>query len=184
MLDYLRQLFQLTFAISVMYILLDCQVKIKKNAYLLGLYAVVVIIADSLVLSHLGYTNFMRLYHLIVQIPVLLAFMSISKFKPIKVLFVHLTLVAITASFTTIGLIISYFLSSGREVANIICYILYLPSWALIYKFIRPSFLYMMHNADKGWLAQFFHTLNQLIEGVPHRIASAILWGFFIVKFT
>jgi len=78
--------------------------------------------------------------------------MFISKFKAIKVFFVHWTLVAISTSFSLVGLIISYSFGSSKETANIICYILYLPTYFMIYKHIRPSFLYMLRNTDKGWL--------------------------------
>jgi len=135
-----------------MYMLLDCEIKHKKNRYLLGLYATVVLICDGFVLLNFGYTHFMKLYPLIVHIPVVLGFMAVSKFKAIKVFFVHWTLVAITWSFTLVGLIFIYFFGSSREIVNIVCYILYLPAGFIIYKYIRPPFLYMMRNTDKGWL--------------------------------
>lgn len=152
MMDYLRQLFSFTFAISVMYMLLDCKIKNKKTLYLLGLFTAVVLSIDGFVFINHGYTFFMRLFPLLVYLPVFLIFMFISKFKPIKVLFVNLTVIAICISFTSVGLIVSYFFGSSRDVVNIVCYILYLPTWFMIYKFIRPSFLYMMRNSDKGWL--------------------------------
>ncbi|HBV88377.1 MAG TPA: GHKL domain-containing protein [Desulfosporosinus sp.] len=150
--DYIRSLLSLIFAISVMYMLLDCEIKHKKNRYLLGLYATVVLIIDGFVLLKLGYPTFMKFYPLLVHLPVFLAFVFISKFKPIKVFFVHWTLVAITSSFSLVGLIISYFFGYSREVVIIVCYILYLPVGFLIFKYIRPLFLYMMCNTDKGWI--------------------------------
>ena len=152
MMDYIRSILSLIFAISVMYMLLDCEVKNKKNRYLLGLYITVVLIFDGFVLLNFGYTSFMKFYPLLVHLPVFLAFMFISKFKPIKVLFIHFTLVAITTSFSLVGLVVSYFFGSIREIVIIVCYILYLPTGFVIYKYIRPPFLYMMRNTDKGWL--------------------------------
>lgn len=154
MMDYIRLVSVLTliFAISVMYMLLDCEIKHKKDRYLLGLYVTVVLICDGSVLLNFGYATFMKLYPLLVHLPVFLAFVFISKFKPIKVFFVHWTLVAITSSFSLVGLIISYFFGSSREIVIIVCYILYLPAWFLILKYIRPPFLYMMRNSDKGWI--------------------------------
>ncbi|SHH96635.1 sensor histidine kinase [Desulfosporosinus lacus] len=152
MMDYIRVIFSLIFAISVMYMLLDCEIRHKKNRYLLGLYATAVLICDGFVLLNFGYSHFMRLYPLIVHLPVFLAFVFISKFKPIKVFFVLWTLVALTTSFSLVGLIISYFFGSSMEIVNIVVYILYLPTGFMIYKHIRPSFLYMMRNTDKGWL--------------------------------
>lgn len=154
MMHYIRLVSVLTliFAISVMYTLLDCEIKHKRNRYLLGLYVTVVLICDGSVLLNFGYANFMKLYPLLVHLPVFLAFVFISKFKPSKVFFVHWTLVAISTSFSVVGLIISYFLGSSREIVIIVCCILYLPVWFLIFKYIRPPFLYMMRNSDKGWI--------------------------------
>ena len=151
--DYIRSALSLIFAISVMYVLLDCEIKYKKDRYLLGLYAAVVISIDGFVLINNGYIFFMRLYPLLVHLPVFLAFVFLSTFKPIKVFFVHWTLVAISTSFSMIGLIISYFFDSSRMVVNLVSYILYLPTWLIIYKHIRPTFLYMMRNTSKGWVA-------------------------------
>ena len=151
MMDYIRSLLTLVFAISVMYMLLDCEVKRKKNRYLLGLYAIVVIICNALIILNFGYLNFMKYYPLSIQFPVFLAFVFVSKFKVIKVFFVHLTAVAITTSFVFIGLIFSTFFRTDMAITNIVCYILYLPTWFIIYRYIRPTFLYMLRNTDKGW---------------------------------
>lgn len=151
MLDYIRSLLSFVCAIILMYIFLDCELKDKRKLYLLSLFAAVVMICDVLILLNYGYLYFMKLYPLIVQLPVFLIFMYISKFKGIKVFFVLLTVIAITTSFSFIGLIISYFFASGRVTVNIVCYILYLPIGFLLYKYLRPAFLYMLRNTDKGW---------------------------------
>jgi hypothetical protein len=153
MLDYLRQLFGVTFEIIVMVMLLDCSVQRKRTRYLLGLYAAVVILINGYVLFNFSYDQFMKLFPLLVYLPVFLAFVLLSKFKPIKVLFVYLTAIAICVSFTIIGTVISYYLGYSRDVVNIVAYCLYLPAGFIIYKVIRPPFLYMMRNVDKGWLA-------------------------------
>lgn len=150
--NLIKSLFTLIFAISMMYTLLDCEIKHKNHRYLLWIYATAVLICDGFVLLNFGYTHFMKLYPLLIHLPVFLAFVFISKFKAIKVFFVHWTLVAITTSFSVVGLIIAYFFGSRIEVVNIVCYILYLPTGFIIYKYIRPTFLYMMRNTDKGWL--------------------------------
>jgi len=152
MMDYIRSLLSFIFAISVMCMLLDCEIKYKKHRYLLGLYVAVVLVFDMLVLLNFGYAYFMKLYPLLVHLPTFIAFLFVSKFKPIKVFFILLTLVAISTSFSIVGLLISLFFDSSREIVNIVCYILYLPTGVIVYKYLRPSFLYMMHNTDKGWL--------------------------------
>jgi len=152
MMGYIRSVLSFIFAISVMYMLLDCEIKHKKDHYLLGLYAAVVLICDGSVLLNFGYTTFMKLYPILVHLPVFLSFVFVSKFKPIKVFFVLLTLVAISTSFSLVGIIISYFFDSSKVVVNIVSYILYLPTWLIIYKHISPTFLYMLRNTDhKGW---------------------------------
>ena len=93
----------------------------------------------------------MKLYPLLVHLPVVLAFMFISKFKAIKVLFVHFTVVAITSSISLIGIIISYFFGFNRVILIVVCYILYLPTGFIVYRYLRPPFLYMLRNSDKGW---------------------------------
>jgi len=132
--------------------LLDCEIKHKRSRYFFWLYVTVMVICDGFVLHHFGYIAFMKLYPLTVHIPVFLAFMFISKFKPIKVFFILWTLIVISTSFSLIGLVVSYTFSSSKETADIICYILYLPTYFLIYKHIREPFLYMLRNTDKGWL--------------------------------
>jgi len=152
MLDYLRLFLQLIFAVSVMYILLDCKEKLKNNRFKMGLYALAVIVCDAFVFSHLGYTRFLSLYPLLVQLPVFLAFVYLSKFKPIKVFFVHLTVIAITLSITAMGLFVAYYFSLGEEAVSITCYILYLPVWYAIYRYLRPTILYALRKMDKGWI--------------------------------
>jgi hypothetical protein len=65
-----------------------------------------------------------------------------------------------------VGLIISYFFGSSREIVNIVCYILYIPAGFAIYKYIRPSFLYMMRNTDKGWLGFCIAAVAQKYGGM------------------
>ena len=151
MLDYIRVLLNSIFSISLIYMFLNCDFKNKKKLYLLGLFEVVVLICDLLVLKNFGFTYFMNLFPLLVQFPVFLTFLYISKFKGTKVLFVNLTVIAINTSCTLAGFIISYIFVSNETFLNVVCYIMYPPIWFLIYKYVRPSFLYMLRNADKGW---------------------------------
>ncbi len=152
MLDYFRLFLQLVFAISVMYMLLDCKEKLKKNRYKIGIFAIAVIISDALIFHRLGYTRFLKLYPLLVQLPVLLAFVYVSRFKLIKVLFVHLTVIAITLSITVAGLIVAYYFGLSKEAVSIVCYIMYLPVWYIVYRFLRPTILYTLRSTDKGWI--------------------------------
>ncbi len=152
MMAYLRSLLTLIFAISLMHMLLDCEIKNKSRLYRLGAYAITVVVCNLFVLHNFGYATFMKLYPLLIQTTVLLGFMSVSKFSAIKVVFVHLTAVAVTSSFVLLGLILSYALGSPEVTVNVVCYLLYLPTWFVFRRFLRPSFLYMLRNTNKGWL--------------------------------
>lgn len=150
------------------------------------LYPAIVLILDGFVILKFGYMAFMKFYPLTVHLPVYLGFMFVSKFKPIKVFFVHLTLVAISMSLSIVGIIISYFLGSSSATVNIVCYILYLPAGVFIYKYIRPPFLYMLRHTDKGWIGfcaiPFSYSLLIYISGtynigmvVPESILNTVL---------
>ena len=151
MMYYILSLITTIFAMSIMYLLLDCEIKHRKNLYLFWLYVTIVLICDGLVLLNVGYITFMSLYPLLVQLPVLLAFVFVSRFNFIKVFFVHLTLVAITSSIPLIGIIISYLFDFNMAIMNVSCYIMYLTVVFLFYRYLRSSFLYMLRNTDKGW---------------------------------
>lgn len=151
MLDYIRLPLNFIFAICIMYMLLDCEIKYKKNRYLFWLYVSGVLIFDGFILINYGYVTFMELYPPLVHLPAFSAFVFVSRFKFIKVLFVQLTLVALAPSITMVGLIFAYSFGFNMEIANVFCFIMYPPIVFLFYRYLRPSFLYMLRNTDKGW---------------------------------
>jgi len=153
MLDQIKSLFTLIFAISFMYLLLDCDFKNKKKLHFIIPFVVITVIFDAYVLLNYGYVQFMRMYPIIVQIPSLIVFTYTSKFKLIKVLYVHLTIIALTTSVSVVAIIISGFKNPEKDVINVITCTLY-PLVAFVsYKYLRPTFLYMLRNAEKGWLS-------------------------------
>ena len=152
MMDYIRSFLSFAFAVCMMYTLLDCELRSNKKRIILLVFVTFVFFADLFVLYHYGYGHFMKLYPLFVHLPTFLAFIFVSKFKPVKVFFILITLVALSISFSLTGLIISYFFNSSREVVNIVSYVLYLPAGLIVYRYVRQPFLYMMRNTDKGWL--------------------------------
>jgi len=151
MYDQIRSLVTFIFALSMMYMLLDCEFKNKKKLFLLGLFGAFMLICDIFVIINFGYTYFMKLYPLIIQTPVVLIFIFISKFKVVKVLFIHFTTIAITTSLSLISFIISSFFGYNRELMDVICYLMYPPLLFIIFRYLRPSFLNMLRNAEKGW---------------------------------
>ncbi|NCB42432.1 MAG: ATP-binding protein [Clostridia bacterium] len=153
MLDLIRQIFSLTFAISMTYILLGCEIKNKRAFYLFLAYSLSVLLINAYILKMIGYVGFMKLYPLLVNVPALVGFVLLSKRRIFKVLFVELTVIALAVSITTVGIMISYFFDGDTAIVNIVSYILYVPVWFLVYKYIRPSFLYMMDSTENGWLS-------------------------------
>ncbi len=152
MADKIRSLISLIFAIAMMVRFLECSITQKRNRYLLGLFIAAVILCDGFIIMKFGYVFFRHLYPVDVQLPMFLAFVFLSKFNFVKVFFVHSTAIAITASFSLIGMILAYLLGSDKTVMYIITYLLYLPSWFLVSRYMRPSVLYMLNNTDRGWI--------------------------------
>lgn len=153
MLDQIKSLFTLIFAISFMYLLLDCDFKNKKKLRLFIPFVAIVVIFDTYILVNYGYTPFMQLYPIIVQIPSLLVFSYVSKFKISKVLFVHLTIITLTTSVSVVAIIISGVVDPEKDVINVITCFLYPFAGFVVFKYLRPTFLYMLRNAEKGWLS-------------------------------
>lgn len=151
--DLIWLLFTLTFATLVVIMLIDCEVKNKKHLYWMGLFVTFMIVIDTLVWIYLGYETFMKRYTLLAQIPLYIAFLFVSKYKGVKLLFVHLTVVALVTSIALIALLIASFLGLDKTYMNLICLILYIPAGLLTYRYLRPYILYMLRNTDKGWLS-------------------------------
>lgn len=94
----------------------------------------------------------MKRYTLLAQIPLYIAFF-VSKYNSAKLLFVHLTVVAMVTSIVLIALIIACFLGLDKTYTNLICLLLYIPAGLLSFRYIRPYILYMLRSTDKGWLS-------------------------------
>jgi hypothetical protein len=151
MLDQIKSLFTLIFAISFLYLLLDCDFKNNKKLRFIIPFVAITIIFDTFVLFNYGYTQFMNLYPLIVHIPSIIVFTYVSKFKFSKVLFVQLTIIALVNSVALVAIIISGFLDSNKDMVNVLSCILYPILAFVVYRYLRPTFLYMLRNAEKGW---------------------------------
>jgi len=150
--DLIWLLLTLCFATIVVYMLIDCEVKHKKDLYWLGLFVTFMIVLDSFVWIHFGHETFMRRYTLLAQIPLFIAFLFVSKYKGVKLLFVHLTVVSLVSSIVLVAILIASYFGFSKTSMNLICLILYLPAGFLTYRYFRPYILYMLRNTDKGWL--------------------------------
>ncbi len=151
--DLIWLLFTLIFATIVVYMLIDCEVKHKKDLYWLGLFVTLMIAVDSFVWIHFGHETFMKRYTILAQIPLFIAFIFISKYKGIKLLFVHLTVIALVSSIVLIAILIASYFGLSKTYMNLICLILYIPTGFITYRYFRPYILYMLRNTDKGWLS-------------------------------
>ena len=108
--DLIWLLATLIFASILVYMLTDCEVKHKNDLYWLGLFVTLMIIIDSFVWIHFGHEIFMKRYTLLAQIPLYIVYIFISKYKGIKLLFIHLTVISLVSSIVLIAIFIaSYF---------------------------------------------------------------------------
>ena len=153
MLDQIKSLFTFIFATGFMYLLLDCDFKVKKKLYLLIPFLVAITIVDVFIFIHHGYFYFMKLYPVLINIPMVIAFAYVSKFKLSKVLFVQVTITALVLSVSLIAVILAGLMGSDKDMVNILSCIIYLPYTMIVYFLIRPSILYMLRNSEKGWLS-------------------------------
>jgi hypothetical protein len=151
--DLIGMVLTLIFATIVVCMLIDFEVKHKKDLYFMGVFLTLMIVIDSFVWTNFGYETFMKLYTLLAQIPLFIAFLFVSKYKGIKLVFVHLTVIALVSSMVLIAILISSFFGLSLASMYVICLILYIPTGFIIYKYLRPYILYMLRNIDKGWLA-------------------------------
>lgn len=141
----------LIFATFLVSIFLDFEVKDRKNLFKMGVFVSFVFIFDVFIWINFGYVTFKNFYPLLAQIPLYLAFLFISKYKGIKLAFVHFTVIAIVSSILVAAFVISYYLGYSESVASAIGLFLYIPTGFIAYRYFRPYLLYMLRNTDKGW---------------------------------
>jgi len=153
MLDLIKSLFTFIFAMGFMYLLLDCDFKSKKKVYFLIPFLLVIAIIDAYIFLHHGYFYFMRLYPFLINLPMVILFASVSRFKLSKVIFVQVTIVALVLSVSLIAVILAGLMGADKDMVNILTCIIYLPYTLIVYKLLRPSIYYMLSNSDKGWLS-------------------------------
>lgn len=141
------------YSITLMYMLLDCEVKRKKDIYIMGLFVAIFLVFDGFVWVSLGYESLMILYPVFVHVPLFIVFWFVSKYKGIKLFFVLLTVIVLSSPPILIGHIVSTFFGYDDVILNVVCISLYLPITFIVYKYFRPLFHYMLGNIKKGWVA-------------------------------
>lgn len=141
----------LAFATILGSMLTDLELQNKKSLYQMWLFAGFMIIFDSYIWLSFGHETFMKFYPFLAQIPLFIVFLFISKHKGIKLVFIHLTIIAIVSSIVLLAVLISGFWNLSETQMNLTALLLYLPTGFITYKFFRPYILYMLRNTDKGW---------------------------------
>lgn len=131
--------------------LLDIEIKRKKDIYLMELFVFAVLICNVFVWLNFGYKGFMKLYPLLIHVPSFIVFLFVSKYKGIKLIFVLLTVFVLCSPPIGIALIVSSFFGFNETILTVVCFMMYLPTGSFVYRYLRPSFLYMLRSTDKGW---------------------------------
>ncbi|PKM86867.1 MAG: GHKL domain-containing protein [Firmicutes bacterium HGW-Firmicutes-12] len=150
--DLIWLLLTITFATILVSMLIDCEVKHKKDLYWMGFFVTFMILFDIFVWINFGHETFIKFYTLLAQIPLFIAFIFVSKYKGMKLVFVHLTVIALVSSIVLLGILIASFFGLNATYMKFICLILYIPTGFITYRYFRPYILYMLRNTDKGWL--------------------------------
>ncbi|PKM86028.1 MAG: GHKL domain-containing protein [Firmicutes bacterium HGW-Firmicutes-12] len=149
--DLIGFIITIAYSITLMYILLDIEVKRKKGIYLMGLFMIILLVSGGFVWLSLGYESFMILYPVFVQIPLFIGFWFISKYRGAKLVFVLLTVIALYSPPILIGHIVASFFGYNDVIASVVSLVMYLPLTSIVYKYFRPLFLYMLRHTEKGW---------------------------------
>ncbi|MBC7765508.1 MAG: sensor histidine kinase [Hyphomonadaceae bacterium] len=151
MIDIIALLLVTVCGTSIVYMLLDIEIKNRKSIVYVCLIIGLVAIASVIVWTNYGFKYVKMFYPLLVQMPSYIAFSILSKHKGIKLFFVMLTAVILTAPAVLVAVVVSSFFNFDRTVLATVRFSAYVPLLFIVYKYFRPSFLYMLRNADKGW---------------------------------
>lgn len=153
MLQLIGEVAHLIYAIILNCMLLDCKLNHKKDIINLGLCISSIIIVNAYIFLNFGSVYFSRLYPIFVDVPIFILFLFISKYKGEKVLFVLLTVIVLCVPPIIIGKIVSLFFIHSIMVRKLVCMATYIPMLFIVYRYLRPLFLYMLQNAQTGWWA-------------------------------
>ena len=136
----------IVYACAVMYLLLDVKWgKLSPKGKLWStVYFIAFIFLNIWAQIVLGYQLYGKFYLLLTQLPVFVLFLIISKYKGIKLFFVLLTAVFFSSPIMYITSIIRSFI----EPPLLICLLCYLFMFALIKRFFKESFNYMLASAE------------------------------------
>lgn len=150
--NVLGSLITLIYANFIICTLLDFEVKNKKRLYILGIFIVGIVFCNTFVLIQYGYASFIKYYPLLIHIPSYFCYLLISKFKGIKLVFIMLTAFVFSTPGSLVALSISSFFDYRTDLINVLYIATYIPLAFIIFKYLRPLFLYMLRNSESDWL--------------------------------
>ena len=127
MMDLIEFFVTIGYSITLMYMLLDCEVKRKRDIYMTGLSVAIFLAFGGFVWLSMGYESFMILYPVFVHMPLFIVFWFVSKYKGIRLFFVLLTVIVLSSPPILIGHIVSSFFGYNDVILNVVCISLYLP---------------------------------------------------------
>ncbi len=151
MMDLIEFFVTIGYSITLMYMLLDFEVKRRKGIYLMGLIMTILLVCGGFVWLSLGFQSFMILYPIFVQVPLFIGFWFISKYKGIKLFFVLLTVIVLSSPPILLGHIVYAYFGYNDAIVSVVCLVMYLPMTFIVYKYFSPLFRYMLRNTNKGW---------------------------------
>lgn len=144
------------YAIIVMTLLLDIKKEgVEKHITPLFLFSLFVLLSNYVIFQYFGLKTYQRLYPVLVQVPVYFIFLKLSKYNGIKVLFTLLTAISL-ASLPIESVVFFRILSNGNSFIMIIGAIVsYLIIFFLVYRFLRPNYIYMLEHGDTKHFLKF-----------------------------
>jgi len=142
------------FDFSVMYMLLDIKL---KNVKMINKYISVIIFALSLISStwvagKYGRTTFTSYFPLLVQIPMYIAYCSISRYQRAKLFFVFISTFIFSTPVLWSSFIVGAFADYSIEIMTLSSLITYIIMLVLVKRYIAPLFHYALENLQKNWL--------------------------------
>ncbi|MEG1547445.1 MAG: ATP-binding protein [Clostridia bacterium] len=154
------------FGSVVIYLLLDVRLRDlsrRRRAVVLVLFTLV-LLGNIIARIYFGNATYSKFYLFFVQAPLFVLFCMASRYKGVKVLFVLLTAIVLTAPTITIAMIIKKACEPTILMilaSNVISYAIVI---FLVYRFLKPSFNYMLEHGENRlfWMFSVIPILHYL----------------------
>lgn len=171
--------FIIIFDFAVMYMLLDVNPKnVKKLNFIFSLIIfALTLISSGFVAYEYGRFTFTAYFPLLVQIPIYIAYYSISKYRGTKLFFVFISTFIFSTPVIWSPFIVGAFVNYSIKIMTLTSLITYFIMLVLVYKYIAPLFHYALENLQKSWLLLsslpiLYSILSYLTNQYNHTIAA------------